>query len=87
MPGENAFYVEGVVIEALPNGTYRVGLANGHKLTGFVAGRAKKTFGPLTPGSKVNLQLSPYDLSEGRILVETKTDFKNESSRVSKEIV
>jgi len=71
MPGENAFYVEGIVTETLPNGTYRVELANGHRLLGFVAGRAKKTHGGFTPGSKVKLRLSPYDLSEGRILVET----------------
>jgi len=71
MPGENAFCVEGIVTEKLPNGTYRVELANGHRLLGFVAGRAKKTHGGFTPGNRVRLQLSPYDLSEGRILVET----------------
>ena len=73
MPGENAFQVEGVVSEALPNGSYRVELVNGHRVLAFVAGRAKKTFAGLTPGNKVKLQLSPYDLSAGRILVETKT--------------
>jgi len=87
MPGENAFQVEGLVTEALPNGTYRVELVNGHKVLAFVAGRAKKTFAGLTPGNKVKLQMSPYDLSEGRILVETKNDLENESSSISKKIV
>ena len=71
-PEKDAFKVEGVVIEALPNGTYRVELANGHRLLAFVAGRAKKSFAGLKPGDKVKLQMSPYDLSEGRIFVETK---------------
>jgi translation initiation factor IF-1 len=72
MAGENAFQVEGVVVEALPNKTYRVELSNGHKVLAFVAGRAKQSFGGLTPGDRVKLQMSPYDLSEGRIVAETK---------------
>jgi translation initiation factor IF-1 len=73
---EEAFRVEGRVIEALPNGTFQIGLANGHRLTGFLAGRDKKKFcGTILSGSKVRLQLTPYDLSVGRILVETKKDF------------
>ena len=72
MAGESTFKVEGVVVEPLPNQTYRVELANGHKVLAFVAGRAKRTFAGLAPGDKVKLQLSPYDLSEGRIVVETK---------------
>jgi translation initiation factor IF-1 len=73
MPGDEAFQVEGRVIEALPNGTYRAELKNGHRLTAFVAGRAKRNFAGLKPGDRVKLQLTPYDLSAGRILIETKT--------------
>jgi len=73
MAGQNAFVVEGVVIEARPNRTFGVELANGHRLLAFVAGRAKQHFAGLVPGDKVKLQLTPYDLSVGRILVETKT--------------
>jgi translation initiation factor IF-1 len=73
MAGEEAFRVEGRVIEARPNGTYRVELKNGHRLTAFVPGRAKKDFGGLNAGDKVKLQLTPYDLSVGRILVGTNT--------------
>jgi len=60
------------VREALPNGTYRVELANGHRLLAFVAGRARQNFAGLASGDKVKLQLTPYDLSQGRILIETK---------------
>jgi translation initiation factor IF-1 len=72
MAGKDAFQVEGRVIEAMPNGTYCAELENGHRLTAFVAGRAKKNFAGLKPGDKVKLQLTPYDLSVGRILLETK---------------
>ena len=72
MPGAGAFQVEGVVKEALANGTYRVELANGHRLLAFVAGRARHNFAGLVAGDKVKMQLTPYDLSQGRILVETK---------------
>ena len=70
--GEDAFLVRARVIEALPNGTFRVELQNGHRLTAFVAGRDQKNFAGAKAGDKVKLQLTPYDLSVGRILVETK---------------
>ncbi|MGD0350666.1 MAG: translation initiation factor IF-1 [Verrucomicrobiota bacterium] len=70
MSGDEAFQVEGRVIETLPNGTYRAELANGHRLTAFVAGRARRNFAGLKPGDRVKLQLTPYDLSAGRIVVE-----------------
>ena len=72
MARTDAFQVEGVVVQALPNKTYRVELANGHRLLAFVAGRARREFNGLAPGDKVTLQLTPYDLSAGRILVETR---------------
>jgi translation initiation factor IF-1 len=68
----DAFQVDGRVMEVLPNGTYRAVLENGHRLTAFVTGKAKKNFAGLQSGDKVKLQLTPYDLSVGRILVETK---------------
>ena len=70
--GEDAFRVIARVIEALPNGTFRAELSNGHRLTAFVTGRDKKNFAGLKAGDTVKLQLTPYDLSVGRILVETK---------------
>ena len=70
MARENAIKVEGVVMEVLPNGTYRVKLANGHRVLAFVTGKARLNFGRLAPGEKVMLEMSPYDLSEGRIIAE-----------------
>jgi translation initiation factor IF-1 len=67
MAREGAFVVEGVIIETLPNGTYRVELPNGHRLLGFVTGKAKAGFAAAA-GQKVTVELSPFDLSEGRIL-------------------
>jgi translation initiation factor IF-1 len=67
----DAFLVEGIVIEARSVHTYQVELANGHRLLAFVAGKAKQSFAGLALGEKVNLQLTPYDLSVGRILTET----------------
>jgi translation initiation factor IF-1 len=73
--GEDAFRVEARVIEAWPNGTFQAELANGHRLTAFLTGRDQKNFaGKINVGDVVKLQLTPYDLSVGRILVETKTD-------------
>jgi translation initiation factor IF-1 len=63
--------VEGVVVEALPNTTYRVELANGHRLLAFVTGKARLSFSRLGLGDRVKLQMSPYDLSQGRIIIET----------------
>jgi translation initiation factor IF-1 len=70
MSRTDAIEVEGIVVEALPNKTYRVELANGHRLLAFVPGRARLSFVRLSLGDKVKLQMSPYDLSEGRIVVE-----------------
>jgi translation initiation factor IF-1 len=72
MARDDAFKVEGAVTEALPNGTYRVELANGHRLLAFVTGRARHGFAGLAPGQKVTLELSPCDLSRGRILAGPK---------------
>jgi translation initiation factor IF-1 len=71
MPGNDAFKVEGTVIEAFPNGTWQVELSNGHRLLAYVTGRSRLNADKILPGVKVRLQLSPYDLSEGRIIVET----------------
>ncbi len=67
MAGESAFKVEGIVVEAMPPRLYRVELANGHKVIAYATGKAKESFAA-TAGDRVKLQMSPYDLSEGRIL-------------------
>lgn len=69
----DAFRVEGSVIETLPNGTFRVELANGHRLLAFTTSRTQQEFAGTKPGDKVKLQLTPFDLSTGRLVVEKKT--------------
>jgi translation initiation factor IF-1 len=70
MARESAIQVEGAVVEVLPNQTYRVELSNGHRLLAFVAGKARLNFARLAPGEKVKLEMSPYDLSHGRITAQ-----------------
>jgi translation initiation factor IF-1 len=69
MPGEDAFTVEGEVTEVLSARTCRVRLTNGHPVFGFVLGR-RDTPPPFVVGKKVWLKLSPYDLSEGRVITD-----------------
>jgi translation initiation factor IF-1 len=71
VPRADVIEIEGVVMEALPNGTYRVGLANGHRLTGFLGRLARRQKLQFAAGERVRLELSPCDLSEGRIVVST----------------
>lgn len=72
MAGESAFKVEGLVVETLPNRLFRVELSNGHRVLAYAIGKAKESFAAKV-GDKVKLQLSSYDLSEGRIILETVT--------------
>jgi translation initiation factor IF-1 len=74
MAGEDAIKVEGAIVEVLPNGTCRVQLSNGHRVLAYVAGKARLSFARLAPGDRVLLEMSPYDLSVGRIIVEDRTD-------------
>jgi len=69
MSGESAFTVEGVVIEVLSERTCRARLANGHVVFGFIAGRRESPT-KLEAGKKLWLKLSPFDLSEGRLITE-----------------
>jgi translation initiation factor IF-1 len=71
MARTGGFEVEGVVVSAVARGLYRVELTNGHRLLAHFTGRARKQPPELAPGGKVGLELSPFDLSKGRI-IETK---------------
>ncbi len=64
---EDAIEVEGTVIEPLPNAMFRVELSNGHKVLAHVSGKIRMHFIKIYPGDKVTVQLSPYDLTRGRI--------------------
>ena len=67
MAKEEAIDVEGVVVEPLPNAMFRVELKNGHKVLAHISGKMRMNFIRILPGDKVKVQLSPYDLSRGRI--------------------
>lgn len=62
-----AIEVEGTVTEALPNGFFRVELANGHKVLAHASGKIRLHFIRVLPGDRVLVELSPYDLSRGRV--------------------
>ncbi|MDA1188472.1 MAG: translation initiation factor IF-1 [Chloroflexi bacterium] len=59
--------VEGVVTESLPNASFRVELANGHEVMTYISGKIRKNFIRVLPGDRVLVELSPYDLTRGRI--------------------
>ena len=72
MAKEEAIEVEGVITESLPNAMFRVELENGHKILAHVSGKIRMHFIRILPGDKVKVELSPYDLSRGRIIYRTK---------------
>ena len=72
MAKEDLIEVEGVIEEALPNAMFRVVLENKHKVLAHVSGKIRMNFIRILPGDKVKLELSPYDLSRGRITFRLK---------------
>ncbi len=67
MPKKEAIEVEGVAVEPLPNAMFRVELANGHKVLAHISGKMRMHYIRILPGDRVLVELSPYDLSRGRI--------------------
>ena len=67
MSKKEAIEVEGTVVEALPNATFRIELANGHKVLAHISGKIRVHYIRVLPGDRVLVELSPYDLSRGRI--------------------
>ena len=72
MAKEELIEVEGIIAEALPNAMFRVVLENNHKVLAHVSGKIRMNFIRILPGDKVKLELSPYDLSRGRITFRLK---------------
>jgi len=64
---DDVIEVEGTVIEALPNAMFQVELENGHKVLAHISGKLRMNFIRILPGDKVTIELSPYDLTRGRI--------------------
>lgn len=67
MSKEDVIEVEGKVLEALPNAMFKVQLENGHEILSHVSGKLRMNYIRIVPGDKVKLELSPYDLTKGRI--------------------
>ncbi len=68
MPKEEAIQMNGVVKETLPNTVFRVELENGHMITAHISGKMRKNYIRILTGDKVLVEISPYDLSKGRIV-------------------
>jgi translation initiation factor IF-1 len=72
MAKEERIEFEGTVIEALPNAMFRVEVEGGHKILAYVSGKMRTNFIRILPGDKVKVELSPYDLTKGRITYRLK---------------
>lgn len=72
MSKEDVIELEGVVTESLPNAMFRVELANGHKILAHISGKLRMNYIKILTGDKVTVEMSPYDLTKGRITWRTK---------------
>ena len=72
MPKKEVIEVEGTVVEPLPNAMFRVELPNGHKVLAHISGKIRKHYIKILLGDKVLIELSPYDMSRGRITYRLK---------------
>ena len=67
MPKQSAIEQEGVIIKTLPNAMFKVELENGHVIIAHISGKMRMNYIKILPGDKVRVEMSPYDLSKGRI--------------------
>ena len=72
MSKEDQLEFEGEVIETLPNTKFKVKLENGHEVLGYISGKMRMNYIRILPGDKVTVEISPYDLSKGRITFREK---------------
>ena len=68
MPKEEKIEMEGEIVEALPNTMFKVQLDNGHEVLGHISGKMRRHYIRILPGDRVKIELSPYDLTRGRIV-------------------
>lgn len=68
MSKDDVIEVEGTIVEKLPNATFQVELENGHKIIAHISGKLRMNFIKIIPGDKVMIEMSPYDLTKGRII-------------------
>ena len=86
MAKEEPITVDGKVLETLPNATFRVELANGHRVLAHVSGKMRMNFIRILPGDTVTMELSPYDLSRGRIIRREKLESYESSIEYKKDL-
>ena len=72
MANDDMIEVEGVVLESLPNTTFQVDIGNGHTILAHISGKLRMNFIRILPGDKVTVEMSPYDLTRGRITWRSK---------------
>ena len=72
MSKEDMIELEGVVVEAMPNAMFKVEIQGGHKILAHISGKLRMNFIRILPGDKVTVEMSPYDLSKGRITWRSK---------------
>ncbi len=72
MAKDDVIELEGIVVEALPNAMFQVELPNGHKILAHISGKLRMNFIRILPGDRVTVQMSPYDLTRGRITWRSK---------------
>ena len=72
MSKQDMIEIEGTVVEALPNATFQVELENGHRIMAHISGKLRMNYIRILPGVKVTVEMSPYDLSKGRITWRSK---------------
>ena len=72
MAKEETLQMEGEVLEMLPNATFKVCLENGHEVLGTISGKMRMNYIRISPGDKVIVEMTPYDLSKGRIVFRSK---------------
>ena len=85
MGKEDVLEMEGEVLENLPNATFKVKLENGHEVLGYISGKMRMNYIRILPGDKVTVEISPYDLSKGRIVRRFKEDPTKELEREARE--
>ena len=79
MAKDDVIELEGIVTDALPNAMFTVDIGNGHSILAHISGKLRMNFIKILPGDKVTVQMSPYDLSRGRITWRSKSDPTNRS--------
>lgn len=85
MPKEDQIEMEGVVVDTLPNTMFRVQLDNGHLITAHISGRMRKNYIRISKGDRVTIQVTPYDLSKGRITYRGTKKDKDKEEKAGEE--